>query len=77
MPDPILVDVMERASNWPQRDQAKLVAAARLIEAQQKAAVDLTDEDWLVIDRRVEAAGRGGLATDMEVAAFFGKYAKT
>lgn len=77
MSDPILVEVLERASSWPQRDRAKLVAAARLIEAQQAAAPDLNEDDWVIVDQRAEAAAHGDIATDKEVAAFFGRFTKT
>ena len=77
MSDPTLAEVMERASSWPQSDRAKLVAVARLIESQRSVAPDLDDSDWRIIDRRVEAAAKGDIATDQEVTTFFGKYAKT
>jgi predicted transcriptional regulator len=36
--------------------------------------MQLTDEDWNIIDARIEAARRGEIATDEEVAAVLGKY---
>ena len=68
-----LKDVLYRAENWPEAEQQKLVAAARLIEDQMAAGFELRADDWTVIAARVEAARNGGIATDEETAAFFGK----
>jgi hypothetical protein len=77
MTDPALIDVMERASSWPAEDRAKLIAAARLIEAQHGAGIELTDADWRMIESRVQAAERGEIAPEEEVEAFFRNYRRT
>lgn len=77
MADPFLVEVMERASLWPPQDRAKLVAVARLIEAQHGAQDELTAEDWRIIDERVEAAERGAIASEPEVFNLFRKYSQS
>ena len=35
---------------------------------------ELTDDDWKIIDARLEAARAGDIASDDEVAEVFGKY---
>jgi hypothetical protein len=74
MKDAKLIDVLERAESWPVEDRAKLVAAARLIEAQRESGFDLSAEDWRIIDERVASANRGEIASEEETADFFRKY---
>ena len=69
-----LKEVVGRAEAWPVEDQRKLIAAARLIEAQRAGGFDLEESDWVIVDRRVEEAGKGAIATDSETEAFFAKY---
>jgi hypothetical protein len=74
MKDPDLINVLDRAKLWPLEDQAKLIAAARLIEAQHAEGFDLTAEDWRIIDERAASANRGDIASEEEMAALFRKY---
>lgn len=69
-----LKDVIERAEEWPQEDQDELVRAAQLIEQRRKGELELTDEDWAIIDARLEAARCGDIASNEEVKAVFSKY---
>lgn len=66
--------VLDRAENWPEVEQKKLIAAARLIEDQMAAGFELGDDDWTIIAARAEAARNGDITTDEETAAFFEKY---
>jgi len=72
--NPALKDVIERAEAWPEEDQDELVRAAQLIEQRRKGELDLIDEDWAIIDTRLEAARRGDIASDEEVRVVFSKY---
>ncbi len=74
MPSTTLKSVLDRAENWPEEAQQKLVAAARLIESQLASGFELDDNDWTVIAARVEAARSGEIASSEETAAFFAKY---
>ena len=74
MRDAALIDVLERAELWPAADKEKLIAAARLIEAQRAGGFDLDEREWLIIDRRVEEARQGAIASESETEAFFAKY---
>ena len=74
MTDTNLKDVVKRAEAWPAEDQRKLIAAARLIEAQRASGFDLDESDWVIIDRRVEEAKQGAIAPESEAEAFFAKY---
>ena len=65
---------LNRAESWPEAEQQKLIAAARLIESQMVAGFELSADDWTVIAARAEAARNGAIATEEETAAFFGKY---
>ena len=69
-----LKSVLNRAENWPEGEQKKLIAAARLIEDQMAAGFELGDDDWTIIAARAEAARNGDVATDEETAAVFEKY---
>jgi hypothetical protein len=69
-----LKDVLDRAKHWPTSAQEELVRAALIIERNQDAVFDLTEDDWKIIDERIAAAAAGDIATDTEVEAVFGKY---
>ena len=56
-----LKDVLHRAENWPSEDQEELIKAALYIEQRHSGEYTLTEEDWKIIDARLEAA-RPGLA---------------
>jgi hypothetical protein len=71
---PSLKDVLDRAKHWPASAQEELVRAAMIIERNQDADFDLTADDWKIIDERIASAAAGGIATDAEVEAVFGKY---
>jgi hypothetical protein len=67
-------DILKRAETWPEEDQEKLVALARVIESQHVPGMELTPEDWKIIDSRVVSARQGGIVSDEEVEAFFAKH---
>ena len=69
-----LKEIFNRAENWPVEDQEELVKVARYIEQRQSSGFDLDAEDWKIIDARLEAARLGDIASDAEVASFFGKH---
>ena len=69
-----LKDVLTRAEKWPADAQADLLRAALVIERNQQAGDELTDEDWKIIDARIAGAARGEIATDTEMEALFAKY---
>jgi hypothetical protein len=70
----VLENILGRVGEWSPEAQEELVRFVLEIEQRNAHADDLTDEDWKIIDERVEAARRGEIATDEEVAALFGKY---
>jgi hypothetical protein len=69
-----LKDVLTRAEKWPADAQADLLRAALVIERNQDADIELTDQDWAIIDARIAAAARGEIATDAEMESLFSKY---
>ncbi len=69
-----LREVLRSAENWSAEDQEELVRAAQYIEQRKKKGFDLTADDWKIIEARLEAARLGGIASDDEVAAVFGKH---
>ena len=69
-----LKDLMQRAETWPDDVQERAVASLEAIEEWQARGDDLTDKDWEIIDRRIEASRRGEIATDDEVARVFDRH---
>ncbi len=63
-------EILERVAAWPEEDQEELAALALKIEARRTGVYVLTDDETASID----AARRGGLASDDAVAAFWKRY---
>jgi len=70
----ILKDILRRAESWPEKDQEELVRAALYIERRHSSDFDLSDDDWKIIDARLEPARLGEIASDEDVNAVLGKY---
>ena len=62
--------ILERVAAWPEEDQEELAALAREIEARRTGIYALSDDERTAID----AARRGGLASDDVIAAFWKRY---
>ena len=60
-------DILERVAAWPSEDQEELAEVAREIEGRRNGVYVLNDEEKAAI----EAARRGGTASDAEVTAFW------
>jgi hypothetical protein len=60
-------DILERVPTWPPEDQEELAEVAREIEGRRTGVYVLSDEERAAI----EAARRGGVASDAEMAAFW------
>jgi uncharacterized protein (DUF1778 family) len=69
-----LKEIFARAETWSAEDQHELVQAAAYIEQKQAADFQLNDDDWKIIDARLEAAKLGGFASEKEVSTVFHKY---
>jgi hypothetical protein len=63
-------NILERVAAWPEEDQEELAALAREIEARRTGVYQLSNDEKAAID----AARRGGLASDDVVAAFWKRY---
>jgi hypothetical protein len=64
---PAVKTILELMASWPVEDQEELSELAREIEARRTGVYRLSDEERAAID----AARRGPLASDDEVAAFW------
>ena len=69
-----LKDILNLAESWPESDKQELMQVALYIEQRQARDFDITSDDWLIIDARLEAARLGAIASDAEVETIFGKY---
>jgi hypothetical protein len=69
-----LKELMQRAETWPDEVQERAIASLEAIEELQSRGDDLTDKDWEIIGQRIDAARRGEIATDEEVAAVFDRH---
>jgi hypothetical protein len=66
----VVKTILERVAAWPEEDQEELAALAREIEARRSGVYPLSDDEKAAVD----AARRGGLASDDGVAAFWKRY---
>ena len=69
-----LIDIFKRAESWPAEDQLELIQAATYIERRHESNFQVSDDDWKIVDARIEAAKLSGLASEQEVSALFSKY---
>ena len=70
-----LKQVLERVETWPEEAQEELAAIALEIDASLKGGVyEATSEELAGIDRGLEAAREGRVATNDEVAAVLAKH---
>jgi hypothetical protein len=69
-----LKEVLARAENWPESDQAELVELAREIEARRSGVYDATPEELAAIDEALGQIARGERASKEEVEAAFAKF---
>jgi hypothetical protein len=60
-------DVLARVATWPPEDRDELAEVAREIEGRRRGVYVLNEEERAAI----EAARRGGIASDEQVAAFW------
>ena len=51
-----LKDILNLAESWPESDKQELMQVALYIEQRQARDFDITSDDWLIIDARLEAA---------------------
>jgi hypothetical protein len=71
-----LKDALKAAETWPEEDQEALVEAARDIEARRTGVYHATADELVGIDRGLEAAREGRVASDEAVAAVKGSFGK-
>jgi hypothetical protein len=69
-----LKDIFVRAESWPVEDQIELLRAAAYIENKHSPEFKIDDDDWKIVDARIEAAKLSGLASEKEIEALFNKY---
>jgi hypothetical protein len=70
-----LEEAMRRVESWPQDAQEELAEIAFEIDARLKGGkYHATPQELAGIDRGIEAAREGRLATDVEVEAVFAKH---
>jgi predicted transcriptional regulator len=72
----LLKDILTRVESWPEREQEEAAASLQAIEEELREPYELTKADKEAIDRGLEAARKGEIATDREVEAVFAKYRK-
>jgi predicted transcriptional regulator len=66
-----LADVFERARNWPEEDQERLIELAREIEGAQADDGVMTAEERAAIEEGMAQARRGEFLSDAEEAALW------
>lgn len=69
-----LKDILARVETWPEAAQEEATASLRVLEEELRSPYQLTEADKAAIDRGLQAARDGELATDAEVEAVFAKY---
>lgn len=69
-----LQEVLKQAETWPEEAQEELADAAIEIAAGLAGEYHATNEELAGIDRGLDDARQGRLATDEEVKAAFGKF---
>jgi hypothetical protein len=70
-----LKELLVRAEKWPMSAQNDLLSAALIIERSGgDEFADLDAEDYRIIAQRLSENAGGGLASDEDVEAVFGKY---
>jgi predicted transcriptional regulator len=62
--------VLERVRTWPEEQQASAAEVLLLIEAQDRAPLRLSDEEWSAIQEGNAQAERGEFVSDEEMVAF-------
>ena len=72
----VLKDILTRVESWPEPAQEEAAASLQAIEEELRQPYELTEGDKEAIDRGLEAARKGEIATDREVEAVFAKYRK-
>jgi predicted transcriptional regulator len=70
----VLKDILTRVESWPEPAQEEAAASLQAIEQELREPYELTEADKAAIDRGLEAARIGEIATDQEVEAVFAKY---
>ena len=70
----LLRDVMSRAQEWPEADQAELIELAREIETRRTAGYAADAAELAGIDRGLRAAAEGRFAAAEDVEAVFRKH---
>jgi hypothetical protein len=63
-------EILDRVLNWPPDDQERVARFVREVE-ERRAADDITEEEWKIIEER---AARRDLASDEEVERLFSRY---
>jgi hypothetical protein len=63
-------EILDHVLTWPPEDQERVARFVRQVE-DARAADDLTEGEWKVIEER---AARRALASDEEVERLFGRY---
>jgi hypothetical protein len=63
-------EILDRVLNWPPDDQERVARFVREVE-ERRAADDITEEEWKIIEER---AARRALASDEEVERLFSRY---
>jgi predicted transcriptional regulator len=66
--------VLKRVRTWPEEQQAYAAEVLLLIEAQERAPLRLSDEEWSAIQEGNAQAERGEFVRDEEMAAFWKRH---
>jgi predicted transcriptional regulator len=69
-----LESLMERISALPEDGQDELLDHVAIIEARQSGVYHLSDEERAAVKNGLEAAERGELVSDEDMAAFFKRH---
>ena len=70
----IVKEIIGRASHWPEEDQEELAQVALEIELRRSGVYHASADELSAIDAALAGVARGGIASDAEVDALFGKY---